>query len=185
MDPCVADNERQSLLETESSGTYRSDSNTRAAGLDLRPFPMPSVCPQGATPTQGRRDPPLHNSASRHSETTHRAISLLARTSVVCTCAGVALTGPLSSYLKDMTSAAAVARPSREGVSRRRRRRSEEAARLGTTTSAASNAAASELHNSAIPNRTNPCATISGGHGGEFQGRRRSGGVGQDAFPLP
>jgi hypothetical protein len=68
----------------------------------------------------------------------------------------------LSSYLKDMTSAAAVTRPSREEASRRRRRRSEAAARLGTATSAASNAAASELHNSAIPSRPNPCAISRG-----------------------
>ena len=95
MDPCVADNKRQSLLDMESSGTYRSDSNTRAADLDFRPLPLPSVCPQGAAPTtQGRRDPPLHNNASRHSDTTHRATPLLARTSPVCTCPGRRSHGP-------------------------------------------------------------------------------------------
>jgi hypothetical protein len=79
---------------------------------------------------------------------------------------GVALTGPLSSYRKDLSCATAAVRPSREGASRRRRRRSEAEARLGNATSAASNAAASELHNSAMPSR-NPVA-IAGATSGAY-----------------
>ena len=138
---------------TASTGTHRSDSNTRVAELALRP-PLgwePSVCPHGAAATAAQgRNPPLRPRRKQISATGPAAgqdAGLMRALAGQARCA---------TYRKNRSSAEAGERPGRDSASRRARGSSVDD-RFGTATSAASNAAASEAHKSAItPSRRIP-----------------------------